>query len=101
MNKLLRVFKPEPEDTLKLLKMVVDGYNSAIGKCTTCVHHVPSEMPGFVTDYGYCKKNCECFASKVCGLEDIDCNEYEQRSIDKTLEEIKELEREIEERERK
>lgn len=98
MNKLRRIFHPEPEDTLKLLKMVVKGHNMGIGNCTTCLHHVPTEMPGFVTDYGYCKKNCECFDAKVCGLEKIECDKYEYRPIDDVLEKIKELEKEIEER---
>lgn len=71
-----RVFFPTKEELIKDYERVLKLHNDQIGQCSTCVFHTPSEMPGFVTDYGDCQVNSPIFLEKVCGSKDIDCAHY-------------------------
>lgn len=91
-----KVFKPTIDERIDFLKGIITLHKNAIGKCCTCTHHIESIMPGFVTDYGRCEKKCKHFPSKVCGLKEIECSEYEEVSLEKEYKELEKLQNEHE-----
>lgn len=78
-----RTFCPTPEEEAADLELLKRLHREQIGCCSTCVHHVSSNMPGFVTDYGECKVNSSLFYEKVCALsEEPECPDYKEEEID-------------------
>ena len=76
VNCLRRIFHPTKEEQISDLEMLLKFHQELIGSCSTCANHIPSNMPGFVTDYGECKAEAEMFPAKVCGLTDDPCPMY-------------------------
>lgn len=70
------IFPPTKEEQIRDLEMLMKFHQELIGHCSTCTNHIPSSMPGFVTDYGECKAEAEIFPAKVCGLTDDPCSMY-------------------------
>ena len=100
MDKFRDIFHPSPERLLENYEFALEIHNNNIGKCSTCKYIIPPppDLPGFVTDYGECKLCKDIFPSKVCGLDDVDCDGYEEDidSIVGIVEEINRLKGEIE-----
>lgn len=71
-----KVFFPTKTELIEDYERAIDLHNKQIGHCSTCVFHIPTNMPGFVTDYGDCRVNSPIFTEKVCGLRDINCSYY-------------------------
>lgn len=72
-----RVFLPTKEQQIEDLKKCIEMHNSLIGDCVTCVHYTPSDLRGFVTDYGNCSVDEEVFMEKIFDQENAVCNHYE------------------------
>lgn len=89
-----RMFFPTKEELIKDYKRIIKLHNNQIGQCSTCTHHIPTEEPGFVTDYGKCHVNSTLFLEKVCGLINVDCSYYIENidEISKLKTELKKLE---------
>ena len=95
-----KIFKPTIDEQIDFIKGIIVLHKNAFGECCTCVHHEENKEPGFVMDYGCCKKNCKHFSEKVCGLKKIECPDYEEESLDKEYEELKKLKKEKEKSDR-
>ena len=80
MNRLQSIFNPTAEEQIQLLEKVKGLHEENIGHCITCKHYEGSEMPGFVTDYGKCRKKGQMFSKKVCGLISDKCPMYEENT---------------------
>lgn len=85
-----KIFKPAIDERIDFIKGNIVLHKNAFGECRTCVHHEESKAPGFVMDYGSCKKKCKHFPEKVCRLKKIECSDYEeleklQREKEKSL----------------
>lgn len=93
MGSFRRVFHPTPEEQIRDYEMLLALHTAQIGFCSTCANHIPSNMPGFVTDYGECRAGVQNFAEKVCGLEQLPCQQYIEESIEPILREIDRLKR--------
>ena len=93
MGSFRRVFHPTPEEQIRDYEMLLALHIAQIGFCSTCANHIPSNMPGFVTDYGECRAGIQNFAEKVCGLEQLPCQQYIEESIEPILREIERLKR--------
>lgn len=75
-----RAFHPTKEQQIADLEHMIDVHNSLIGRCVTCVHHIPPayDLPGFVDDCGNCTcVNREVFVNKAILEKDIPCDQYE------------------------
>ena len=55
-NRIRRIFSPTPKEEIKDLNRILDVRKEQIGKYSTCVHYKGSDLPGYWTDYGNCKK---------------------------------------------
>lgn len=66
-------------------------HEASIGECATCEQHIPATEPGFVIDFGSCKKFKKFFQQKACGLRKIDCPDYAEISIEDLKKELSEL----------
>lgn len=88
-----RVFNTTREEKISSLEHLLELHYERIGYCGTCRWYIGSDMPGFVIDYGSCKKKCDCFSKKVCGLKDITCSNYEENleNVNYIKEEIKKM----------
>lgn len=73
-----KTFKPTKEEKIKLYEDLLENHNRQIGHCSTCIHFVGSDAPGFVTDYGTCKLAKDVFPTKVCSMSDVICDDYEE-----------------------
>ena len=88
-----RVFAPTPEEQIRDCEMLLELHTAQIGFCSTCANHIPSNMPGFVTDYGECRAGSSNFAAKVCSLEQLPCQQYSEEPVEPILREIERLKR--------
>lgn len=63
-----KVFKPTKEDEIRSYEILVKLHRESIGECCTCKNYIasPSDLPGFVTDYGACRLNKDIFHEKEC-----------------------------------
>lgn len=77
-----RIFQPTKEERIKDLELLIRLHEKHIGCCSTCIHHEGSHMPGFVTDYGECKKDAPWFVVKVAPLDNeaLCCPFYEENT---------------------
>ena len=71
-----RIFNPTVEEQIESIKMLIKLHKKQLGHCSTCIFHIPTDMPGFVTDYGSCRANNPIFSEKVSGLKQIRCSFY-------------------------
>lgn len=101
MNKLRDIFMPSIEERIKTTEKLIQLYNEHIGYCSTCDHHISVDVPGFVTDYGFCKVESPIFEAKVCGLIDEGCPLYLENvsSLNRMKDELKKLKEELSENE--
>lgn len=76
MGSFRKIFNPTKEEQIESIEMLIKLHEDQIGHCSTCMFHIPTDMPGFVTDYGECRVNSPIFAEKVCGLREIRCSHY-------------------------
>ena len=67
-NKFRDLFCPTPSQEIMRFQQLLDLMYLYQGECVTCKYHIPCDpsLPGFVIDYGSCKKECSIFPSKVC-----------------------------------
>lgn len=86
-----KAFCPNIDDKIEFIQTIITLHKRFVGDCSTCSHHVGSDVPGWMTDYGYCKKKCSHFPEKVCGLKKIECSDYEEDSLDKEYAELEKL----------
>lgn len=91
MTNFRRTFFPTPEEQIQDLEMILRVHEGQIGKCSTCENHIPSDMPGFVTDYGKCKTGSPIFIEKVCGLKDESCPLYIEKSVEPIKQKIERI----------
>lgn len=89
-----RTFFSTPEEQIQDLEMILRLHAEQIGHCSTCERHTPSDMPGYVTDYGGCTVDSPLFTAKVCGLGDKICPLYVERSVESLEKEIERLKQE-------
>lgn len=75
-NSIREIFNPTPDEEIKLYKRLIDLHNEQIGQCSTCIHYIPTKMPGFVTDYGNCRAKSVIFSKKVTTHKEIGCFYY-------------------------
>lgn len=74
-----RIFKPTKEERKKDLELFLKMHTNNIGRCSTCIHKIESDAPGFVTDYGSCDVKSPVFFKKVCAIEEEpECPQYEE-----------------------
>lgn len=73
------------------LEMILRLHTEQVGKCSTCENHIPSDMPGVVTDYGKYIVESPIFASKVCGLKEEICPLYIEESVEPIRREIERI----------
>ncbi len=80
-NKLRDIFCTTKVDPLELYKELKECIPD--GACQRCKHLIGPDpyLPGYITDFGSCDKNMECFESKVCHLVDMPCLNYEDISL--------------------
>lgn len=94
-----RIFKPTKEEQIQDLELILRLHSEQIGKCSTCENYIPTEMPGFVTDYGRCKARSPVFDHKVAtyGDPEPECSLYLESTdyIDDVKERISKLKGEI------
>lgn len=88
-----KTFCPTKEEQIDTIEMLIKIHKSQFGDCSTCLFHLPTDLPGFVTDYGSCRMNSPIFAQKVCGLKDIPCICYAEdtKEIQKLQDMLKSL----------
>ena len=75
-----RVFHPTVEEQIQDYELLLKLHKEQLGCCSTCANHIPSDMPGFVTDYGECSVGSSVFVEKVCGLAKTPCPLYTDNS---------------------
>lgn len=75
-NKLRDIFYPPLDKQIQQCEMLIWLFKENIRYCSTCANYIGNSQSGPFTDYGRCKADCECFASKVCGLNNCDCDKY-------------------------
>lgn len=94
-----KVFRPTKEDQIFMCKMIVDFHRNHVGECSTCkwLTPPPSDLPGFVTDYGDCVLSKDIFYDKVCLRKDLECDAYEENTseLEYFLSEIERLKGDI------
>lgn len=96
-NKLRSIFSTSDEELLPLYEWVVQHHHERIGACCTCTHYIPTDMPGFVTDYGDCGVKNPVFVDKVCSEvcheldEHNECPEYVEKPVTDLERKIDEL----------
>lgn len=76
-NVLRRTFCPSKEEEIELIEL----HRKHIGDCSTCLSHIPTDAPGFVTDYGDCLVKSPIFLHKVCGMTEEGCPLYTENAI--------------------
>ena len=86
-----RIFRPTAAEQIQDYELLLRLHKEQIGQCSTCANHLPSDMPGHVTDYGECCVDSPLFAAKACGLKDEICPLYEERSVEWLEQEIMRL----------
>lgn len=89
-----RIFKPTAAERLQDYEFLLKLHDDQLGKCSTCENHIPSDMPGCVTDYGSCAAESPLFSVKSCGLEEKTCPLYVERSLETIKQEIERIRRE-------
>lgn len=96
-NKLRDLFCPTIEKRIKDLENLLKLHKKMYGHCCTCVWYCPADMPGFVTDYGYCKANNPIFVEKQINSKLLLCTEYveDKESRKKIEEELRQLKEEV------
>lgn len=75
-NSIREIFNPTPDEQIELYEKLIGLHNEQIGQCSTCIYYVPTKMPGFVTDYGYCRAKSVIFSKKVTTHKEIGCFYY-------------------------
>lgn len=89
------ISNPTAEDLIHQYEMLINLHRESVGKCSTCVNHIPTppDLPGFVTDYGECELKKDIFYDKVCGLTDAECDGYKEDTsfVEDCLAEIEKL----------
>lgn len=93
MRSFRRTFNPtveeQIEDLEKLSKLFSESYDKKC--CYTCIHYEYHEVPGYVTDFGDCKKNKNWF-ERYMSDNPKECKYYARSNgLDKLNEEIKRL----------
>lgn len=94
-NRLRDLFDPTVKKKIERLNFIISLYRDQFGQCSTCIYYKDTDMPGFVTDYGECKKSHPIFIEKVISRKNIICDGYEENKITlkKMKKELKELKR--------
>lgn len=103
-----KAFNPTKKDKIRNYETLVELHRKYIGECCTCKFYSPppSDLPGFVMDYGDCVLSKDIFSAKVCGLKDVECNCYEEDTSDlkdylSEIERLQEINDEIRKRSKK
>lgn len=80
MNELRDLFNPTKEKRISQYESLIQLHKEQFGECSTCRHYDPpsSDLPGFVIDYGKCKRKIDIFYIKVCGPNKVGCVTYEE-----------------------
>lgn len=96
-SNFMKAFFPSKDDKIKYLEAVISLRETFRGECATCISYIGSDMPGFVTDFGSCKLNAECFYKKAPGFSNSDCPLYEEdvESINKLRNAVDKLKGEV------
>lgn len=89
-----RIFRPTAEEQIEDYELLLRLHKEQLGRCSTCANLIPSDLPGYVTDYGECSADSPLFPAKVCGLEEQICPLYAERSVESLKQEIARLKRE-------
>lgn len=76
-----RIFQPTADEQIGEYERLLTLYNERIGYCSTCIHYKPSQMPGFVEDYGECNLAIPLFYKKATSRKNINCLYYEKQTI--------------------
>ncbi len=88
-----RIFHPTAAEQIQDYELLLRLHKEQLGHCSTCANHIPSDMPGYVTDYGGCCVDSPLFAAKACGLKDEICLLYVESSVESLEQEIMRLKR--------
>lgn len=93
-NRLREIFDPTPEEQIEMYEKLLQLHKEQIGQCSTCVHYIPTSLPGFVTDYGKCRANSVLFTKKVTDQKEIGCFFYMEETkyinnLKKLIDELK------------
>lgn len=85
MSNFRKVFCPTKAEQIQSMSYLIALHKEYVGYCETCANYVPSDLPGFVTDYGECLAKNPIFAQRVCGLSNATCEQYveDRDTIDK------------------
>lgn len=96
-NKLKDLFDPPVEKRIEDMEKLLILHETMRGHCCTCVWYCPTDMPGFVTDYGYCTMNNPIFIDKQINSKLLPCTEYveDKESRKKIEEELRQLKEEV------
>lgn len=91
-----KIFNPTVDEQIKQYEQLLTLHNKHIGYCSTCVHYKPSQMPGFVEDYGECDLVLPSFPMKVISQKSTDCLYYKENTaqVEKLKEKIETLKKE-------
>lgn len=86
-----KTFHPTIDEKIEQYERLLSLHNKQIGWCSTCIHYTPSQMPGFVEDYGECDINLPYFPMKVISHNNTECLYYDEETAN-----VKMLKHEIE-----
>lgn len=75
-----KTFCPTVDEQIERYERLLSLHNEQIGCCSTCIHHTPSQMPGFVEDYGECDLTLPFFPMKVISRKNTECLYYEEKT---------------------
>ena len=71
-----KVFCPTKAEQIQSMSYLIALHKENVGYCVTCANYMPSDLPGFVADYGECLAKNPIFAQRVCGLSNETCEQY-------------------------
>lgn len=93
MSSFRKIFCPTKEELIENIEATIRIHKKCFNHCATCVFYIPTDMPGFVTDYGSCRLDCPIFSEKVCGHKDLKCSYYVEdvTEINRLEESLKDL----------
>ena len=86
-NRLRDLFFSTNEQLISDYEELLQLHNNQIGRCSTCTNYIPTDAPGFVTDYGKCRLDNPDFYERVCDPgNSITCDLYvEDKETVKTI----------------
>lgn len=69
----------------KVEELLEKLYNEQVGCCTTCIHYIGSDLPGYYTDFGDCLRDNPHFIKKYFD-KNVECKDYVQKSWSDVIE---------------